>query len=202
MGSILFAVPFGYITGCVLHTVPATQNSFYSDVIALNTAAILAALFTSIWVWKDWRITQTDSLAYSGERPTTCYRQENISDSSALNLESRPPIKRHRGSSVTSKTPTFVAQRISDILDISLAQPNRTALMTAWSTQLLETAKKLWASGQIVLNISSRSNMIDSGFGDAASFSTLEDGTLHITTGFLPQLEIDSPAWQPLHAYL
>ena len=202
MGSILFAASVGYVTGCLLHSVSTTQNSFYSDVIALNIAAILAALLTSIWVWKDWHVSQEGRLTEVVDLSTPCYRQKKIADINALPMESKWSGKRQRGTSITSKTPNFVAQRISDILSISIEQPNPTAMNTAWSTELLRTSLNMWNSGQTVLTISSRANLVDFGFPDAASFSTYEDGILYITTGFLLQSELDLPSWQPLHAYL
>ena len=168
----------------------------------MNTAAVLAALLTSIWVWKDWRIAQPRSTTETRVATDKYYEQKKIVDPSLpvnpLNvLEKRP-----HGRSMNSKTPTFIAQRISDLLRLSIGQPNRTALRVTWSTDLLRTSLDMWESERIVIAISDRMTFMESGIADAVSFSTYEGGVLTITTGFLLQGELDLPSWQPLHAYL
>lgn len=168
----------------------------------MNASAVLAALLTSIWVWRDWRITQESDTAVSRKATDKYYEQKKITDPSILTSLVNTPKKQPHGKPIISKTSTFVAQRVSDILRLSIQRPNSTALRLTWSAELLRTSLDMWESERIILSISNRTVFLDHDMADVVSFSTYEDGILNITTGFLLQGEVDLPSWQPLHAYL
>jgi hypothetical protein len=201
--SILCSAPIGFITGCVLHGVYRDNPFFYTDVIAMDVAAVSAALLTSIWVWKDFHFRESKGTVHATRSAEKCLKQPRLADAGfAGSKEEIVEWKALPGRSIKCETPVFLARRIEELLDLSVQEPNDNCSKAPWSLEVLEVAQEMWAAGKIVITLSTNGAFAEAGFDDAFSFSKYDGITLEITAGFLGETELHHSSWGPLHAYL
>lgn len=203
VGSILSSAVFGFIVGCTLHGVYGTNQSYFTDVIALNSAAIMAAVLTTCFVWKDLHIQKRPSKAQAGEGSSTCWTQPRLSNPSMIVSETSEVATWTEipGKKVTAASSHLICDRIPVLLRLGIDQPNVHAQNAAWSEDVIKVALEMWKAGRIQINLSTRTAFIDMGFGSSMSFSRYDGNVLEISTGYLLEDEINVPTWQPLLAY-
>lgn len=203
VGSILSGAVAGFIVGCTIHGIYGKEQPFYTDVIALNTAAIMAAVLTTFFVWKDLHIQKParKNLAPSGD--STGWTQPRLSNPSMAVSETSEVAtwKDLPGNKVTVNSSNLICERIPELLRLAVGQPNVHAQNAAWSEDVLKVALEMWKAGRIELNLSTRTSFIEMGFGSSMSFSRYDGNMLEISTGYLLEDEINVPTWQPLLAY-
>ncbi|KAH6896747.1 hypothetical protein B0T10DRAFT_506131 [Thelonectria olida] len=202
--ALIFTSAFlGFVTGCVLHAIPATSQFVYNDVIAQNTAAVLAAIGTSLWTWKDWT---APSSSRSGPGPRnqgkSLFVQRRFSAEGSIHSKA-PTLamrKGFSGSKVWSEDGKPASKRITELLRFSLEEPNHLAQNTPWATKVVRTARDMWAGRKITVKIVCRDEFCREGLNDISSFSSHEGTVLQLTVGFMGEAELSLPAWKPLLA--
>ncbi|KAG8411014.1 hypothetical protein J3459_016736 [Metarhizium acridum] len=195
---ILGCAIIGLIVGCVLHAVSMTSGWLYSDVVAQNTAALLAASGTLLWTWKDWFApSQSTSELRFPKHEDVFYAQRK--------LEADPGIESGISIRRFVKTPrpsfkhgdgSFLSEKIDDILVRSLMTPNATSKACSWAGEFIQTAFQAWEDGQVEITVVDRESFIDAGLQHLFSFSQKDGDILKITAGFFGDYELRLPAWQ------
>lgn len=201
--SILSSACVGFVVGCTIHGAYRNNEPFFTDIIALNVASLLAAAMTTFFVWKDVHIQKPNTNAPSANGVATCWTQPRLSDPSMSVSETAEvvPWKYLPGTKASVSSNTLICERIPELLRLSVAQPNQHAQNAAWSEDVVKVALEMWKAGRIELNLSTRTAFIEMGFGSSMSFSRYDGQVLEISTGFLLEDEVDVPTWQPLLAY-
>ncbi|KUI69718.1 hypothetical protein VM1G_05039 [Cytospora mali] len=203
VGSILCSAAFGFIVGCTIHGVYGDNQPYFTDVIALNTAAIMAAVLTTCFVWKDLHIQKRPDKSQAGDGPSTCWTQPRLSNPSMTVSETSEVAtwKDIPGSKVTVSSSHLICDRIPVLLRLGIDQPNAHAQNAAWSEDVIKVALEMWKAGRIAINLSTRTAFIDMGFGNSMSISRYDGNVLEISMGYLLEDEISVSTWQPLLAY-
>lgn len=201
--SILCSAAVGFVVGCTIHGVYKENQPFFTDIIALNVASLLAAAVTTFFVWVDPHISNYNQKSRKEAGASTCWTQPRLSDPSMSVSETAEvvPWKSLPGNKVSVASSTLICERIPELLRLSVSQPNEHAQNAAWSEDVLKVALEMWKSGRIELNLSTRTAFINRGFGSSMSFSRYDGNVLEISTGYLLEDEVDVPTWQPLLAY-
>ncbi|KAK7432311.1 hypothetical protein QQZ08_001258 [Neonectria magnoliae] len=199
---IMSSAAMGFITGCVLHAVPATSQFLYNDVIAQNTAAVLAAIGTSLWTWKDWTAPTPAHARSGGDDLARVFVQHRFSaDESMLAKIPDPGMRKaFSGSKIWNEDGKSTSKKIMDLLQLSLDRPSEVSKDASWSTEILTTALSLWSNRKITVKIVSREDFYRAGLGEIGAFSSQEGSVLQLTVGFMGEAELSLPAWQPLLA--
>lgn len=201
--ALIFSAAFvGFVTGCVLHAVPATSQFLYNDVIAQNTAAVLAAIGTSLYTWKDWTAPATSLVSKPSEKQDDVSVQRRFA--SEESIHTKVPTfamrKTFSGSKVWSDDGKPTSKKVTEMLRLSLEDPNELMLKTSWAVELVRTARDMWADRKLTVKIVSREDFVREGLSDLCSFASQEGTALQITVGFMAEAELSLPAWQPLLA--
>lgn len=201
--SILSSAAVGFVVGCALHGFYKDSPPLFTDIIALNTASLLAAALTTFFVWKDLHLETPKRTSRTANGASTCWTQPRLSNPSMAVSETSEvvPWKNLPGSKVNVDSNTLICERIPELLSLGVAQPNQHAQNAVWSEDVLKVALEMWKAGRIELNLSTRTAFIEQGFGSSMSFSRYDGNVLEISTGYLLEDEIDVPTWQPLLAY-
>lgn len=196
---ILGSAAVALVVGCLLHAVPATAGWLYSDVVAQNVAAVLAAGGTLLWSWKDWTVASGNSSGlYHLKKTETFYvqhklgaepREESKASASFHRLITGSPHVRHGDGS-------FISQTIDQTLERSLAAPNDLLKSISWSVKLLETAIHTWESQQVEVVVISAERFTESGIHDLASYSVKDGDILRVAIGLFQESELGLPSWQ------
>ncbi|OAA44132.1 Glycosyl transferase, family 1 [Metarhizium rileyi] len=195
---ILGSAIIGLVVGCVLHASAKTAGLLYSDVIAQNVAALLAAFGTLLWTWKDWLAPSATTSAYHyvrgkgefyGQRKIQAeYEIENETSIRGVVKSSGPHFRHGDGS--------FLSQKIDQLLTESLEMPNFTSRNCVWSHKLLAAAFRAWTGCEIDIVVVDRESFVKSGLQHLFSFSQLENDVMTITVGFLGEYELRLQSWQ------
>ncbi|KAH6670982.1 glycosyl transferase [Plectosphaerella plurivora] len=185
---IICSAAVGFVVGVVLHAIPATCEMFWIDVAAQNVAGILAAGGTSLWAWKDW--TASSVVVATEKKAIHDEPSVNVQRKVMATIESEKQMWKSNLPQAFIKSTIYAdgsskAQEITSLLNRSLNEPNRVALHSEWSTQLLEVANQMWASGRLTVAVLSRQHFIEAGFEDYTSFSFSTDGQLHVAACFV-----------------
>lgn len=201
---ILSSAAVGLVVGCVLHAAPSTAGWLYSDVVAQNSAAVLAALGTSLWSWRDWSAPRKSEVTEVENyyEPNVWLQRKICADSS---VETEMPSSQMRGivgTTVKCGDGSFVSEKVSQFLKDALDNPNGTAKSALWSKKLLQEASSLWSRRKIHVVVVGREQFSRAGLEDVWSFSQFNAGTLEITAGFVENSELRLPSWQNLLANL
>lgn len=203
VGSILSSSVLGFIVGCTIHGVYGDSQPYYTDVIALNTSAILAAVLTTGFVWKDLHVQNQARGAQTGDGPSTCWTQPRLSNPSMVVSETSEVAtwKEIPGTKVSALSNHPICDKVPVLLRLGVDQPNAHAQNAVWSEDVIKVALEMWKAGRIEINLSTRTDFIDMGFGSSMSISRYDGNILEISTGYLLQDEINVTTWQPLLAY-
>ncbi|KAK4162961.1 family 4 putative glycosyltransferase [Cladorrhinum sp. PSN259] len=197
VSSIFIGAFSGYATGVTLHIVFKGNGLFFADVIALNVAAITAAGLTSIWAMKDWAKVALKEDGEKSSKPKVLVQQRlAVSPASAHNSSWRSLP----GISLNPSETTGLSQRVLNFLRSSMDHPSKYYGTAPWSNTLLESTLDLWVNGKINVTLSSRSQFIDAGFGDAASISRYSHDSLRIIIGSLGEMDLGNILWELLAA--
>ncbi|KAH7159653.1 hypothetical protein B0J13DRAFT_110305 [Dactylonectria estremocensis] len=198
---IMGSAVIGFITGCVLHAIPATSDFIFNDIIAQNTAAVLAASGTLLWTWKDWT-APSPLLNGSSSRTehSDVFIQHRYSAEESIHTKapSSTMRKNFSGMKIWSEDGKVSSKQITKMLTRSLEYPNEHAATAPWSSKLITTALELWAERQITVKVVSREDFSRAGLGEMSGFSSREGSVLQLTLGFMNEAELSLPAWQPL----
>ncbi|KAK3938628.1 putative glycosyl transferase [Diplogelasinospora grovesii] len=200
VASTLSSATVGFLAGCVLHGLLPDDSSFlfFANVLALDIAAIMAAMLTSIWAWRDFTKIATEERV---KVTSHCWIQPRLCGPDSL--EETSQLQNPPATLITAKSPAFVAQRVPDLLRSGLKQQLlRHESAVSWWRPLLETALEMWLENRIHIMLTSRTNFLDGGLDNIISFSKLQDSTLQITVGLLGEEEMKLPSWQPLSAQI
>lgn len=202
---IFSSAAVGFVLGCVLHAVPATAGWLYSDVLAQNCAAVLAAVGTFVWAWADLSTPSTAPLPRNAgniNQDRGIWAQPMLrADADA---ESKMPlVKSRKASEVTTmhEDGSSIAQEIGLLLHKSFSHRNTMAKEASWSDELLEIALSMWTARRIrILGVDCES-FSSSGLGDICSLSQVEQGgVLVIKVGLFGKTELHSSSWHPFLA--
>ncbi|KAH8683480.1 hypothetical protein BGZ61DRAFT_590307 [Ilyonectria robusta] len=198
---IMSSAVLGFITGCVLHVLPATKDSLFIDLAAQNTAAVFAALGTSLWTWKDWAAPSPTSKR-SGSRgdDSEVFVQHRLSAEESVH-EKAPSAnmrKNFSGMKIWSEDGKIPSKKITKMLGRSLEYPNQHCDSAPWSRKLMRTALEMWSDRKITVKVVSREDFGRAGLGELSAFSSREGDVLQLTVGFMKEAELSLPAWQPL----
>ncbi|KAH7239890.1 uncharacterized protein BKA55DRAFT_706140 [Fusarium redolens] len=199
---ILSSAAIGFIAGCILHIVPATAQSLYTDVIAQNIASVCGAAGTSLWIWKDWTAASRSESTSSTRRD-----ESSVLVQRRLGAEVCPPfktpstttLKALSGSTVRHNDGNVTSDKVLELLHHSLETQHGVATDVPWSLELLQTTLEMWLSQSVVVKIASREEFVRASLSDVTSFSRKEDNVLQVTIGLIGEAEVASPAW---HSFL
>ena len=201
---ILSSAAIGFVVGCALRAIPHTANWLYSEILAQNLAAVLAALGTLLFAWKDWSSPeQKEEQGLLAAHDSPVYVQARLSTETSTSVAIPPAkAKAFKGTVVVAEDGSFVAREILKHLRNSLATPNKISKDAAWSGRLLLAASTMWADHLITVTVVTRQHFVLNGLKDVTSFSQMKNGVLEVTVGFLGDAELHRPSWQPLLAQL
>jgi hypothetical protein len=210
---------FGLVVGCTLHALPCTAGLIYSDVIALNAAAITAALLTSTRAW-------------TGLRPSICqttdgYQQQPKLSTSTSALDGK--LFKQRLISATnhgtlSRGDTLLTPSIKWKMmmpkkkRISAPSPLHTAITaillqvsiprhpirlgegndskSEYLDDMVQTASRMWTCRLITVSFVEKTRFGSCGFADSCSVGKFdEQGHLEIVIGALGRDEIGKDSW-------
>ncbi|KAK4173728.1 family 4 putative glycosyltransferase [Triangularia setosa] len=200
LAAILVSAIFGFITGCMLHTVFHGNELFFTDAIALNVASLTAAATTSIWAVFDFG------------RPKFKDGEGGAADEADTLVQPRlgaPPAMSEKthwrdlpGTPIFTQATAGLPERVFAFLRSSLDQPSVNFDKAPWARQLLETTVQLWQDKQIQVNMCSRSAFIEGGFEDAASISKQVGEVYYIDVSGLGEMDLGNEAWELLAAQI
>ncbi|KAL6866269.1 hypothetical protein ACO1O0_002376 [Amphichorda felina] len=202
---ILSSSAVGFVVGCTLRAIPATAGWLYSEILAQNLAAVLAATGTFLWTFKDWSSPSLSSTRqktpYSSQDHTQQIhvqpRLSTESNSSEANI-TQAQVRNIRGTSVTDQDGSFVAREVQKLLRVSLDSPNLFSKNAPWSEGLLRTATTMWTDRRVVVTVVSRHHFVKTGLENISSFSQFKSGILEVVVGVLGDNELQRSSWQHL----
>ncbi|KAH7009665.1 hypothetical protein EDB80DRAFT_776044 [Ilyonectria destructans] len=200
---LYFSAIIGFIVGCVLHSIPATAQSLYNDIIAQNTASVLAAAGTSLWSYKDWTASppsHSKSESVDGESDTYIQRRYSAEESIPSKIPTAAIQNSLFGVKITHEDGKPTSKRVTENLHRSLEYPNKMTRGTPWARKLVRTAREMWFNHKITVKIVRREDFWEDGLGDMSSFSVQRGTNLQITVGFMGEAQLCLPTWQPLLA--
>ncbi|PHH88176.1 hypothetical protein CDD83_7877 [Cordyceps sp. RAO-2017] len=194
----------GFVLGCVLHAVPATAGWLYSDIIAQNCAAVLAAIGTLAWSWSDFSTPRDTKLAHQSSAKSTRARrlwaQRKIMAEG--DAETRIPLVKFRkmdGIVYSHEDGSIVSQTIVQLLRKSLSLRNNTARNSSWSTDLMDTVMRMWSARRARIVAVDCDAFSAAGLDGICSVSQMGDGgILTIKIGLFGETELRLPSWQSL----
>jgi hypothetical protein len=194
----------GFLLGCFLHALPWTAGLLYTDLIAMNVAAILAATCTTMLVFRGFRPpqkkTSTPSKApkwaddicvqplITGDRQASFSR---LQYSAAWKLLGRRRISLEE-TSVVARGITTLFQTAREQAALDSTPELRDILDVAWH---------LWKSRSILISFVDRKAYIGAGIHPFCSISrVLENGQIDIVVGMFGNSELDMSSWAVVHA--
>ena len=203
---ILSSAAIGFIVGCTLRAIPATAGWLYSEILAQNVAAVLAALGTLLWTWKDWasppqKDEQEAHDAVEGGH-ISCQTKLSTESSTCAAKLSVAQAQAIRGTVVTCDDGSFVGREVLVLLRAALQSPNAYSQNAAWSARILQTAIAMWTERKISVMVASRQQFVRNGLQELWSFGQHRGSGIDITVGYLGDEEVRKPSWQQLLASL
>ncbi|KJZ79799.1 hypothetical protein HIM_00513 [Hirsutella minnesotensis 3608] len=202
---IFSSAAVGLVLGCILHAIPATAGWLYSDVVAQNCAAVLAAVGTFIWSWNDFSTPEVNKLTRGPaksceERGIWAQRMLRAEAGNEFDL-SLVKSRKLNGISVAYEDGSTTAQIIGQLIHKSKEHKNAIASQASWSNELLETALRMWTTGRIRVLAVEHERFVSAGLGDVCSFGQLDDrGVLIVKIGVFGKTELRTPSWHSLLA--
>ncbi|SPJ88071.1 uncharacterized protein FTOL_12540 [Fusarium torulosum] len=189
----------GFIVGCLLHAIPATAGFLYTDVLAQNLTALLAATGTS---WFAWEVkTKTNVVASTQDQDddeciivqkkitADCTEDIKVSATIVHNIVATRTMQhgdRSRG-----------ADKLGELLQNSVRDPNYHTHAIQWSDRLLRRAEDMWQTQKITVTTSTSESFYQNGLDKVSSFSYSKSGVLHVVVGLLGETDCTLPAWEP-----
>ncbi|KAK3395088.1 hypothetical protein B0H63DRAFT_533600 [Podospora didyma] len=194
VASIFISAAVGFVTGCVLHAASENGALFFADVIALDAAAIIGAILTSIWAFNDFKVAKNTASNSNPDIPRV-WKQFKLTARSASLTHSDARLESLQGNLLEGDATSF-SQGISELLQLSHDQPSEHAATAPWAVRVLQTTLSLWMDNRIRVSTMSRSEFLEAGLEDLVSFATYENEILHVTVGLLGEDELGSLLWQ------
>jgi hypothetical protein len=175
-----------------MHALPITAPFKYTDVIALNIAAVLAAALTSIWAYRDLdSIPQPKDTQETAQSMSKTHYQRRIGTVLRPRASSDyPHALENIAPRITSRANTDVSAEVTALLETSFLSPNKTLPSMPWSSKLIQQTTEMWRDGSISINLPSRQSFLAAGLGDTWSCSAYNGAHLQITAGFLNDADI------------
>ncbi|CAI6086454.1 unnamed protein product [Clonostachys chloroleuca] len=202
---ILSSAAIGFIVGCILRAIPSTAGWLWAEVMAQNVAAVLAAIGTTLWSWKDWSSpTLKDDMDESSDpNDPQMFIQTGLSaEANSAVKVSMAKLNSLKGTTLVDDNGSFTSSEVAKLLRKSMEEPNMHSSAASWSDTLLQRTVSLWTERRIIVTIASRQQFVRLGMEDIVSVSQVKPGTLEIAVGFLGDSEVHRPSWQPLLASL
>lgn len=193
----------GFVIGCVLHAVPATAGFLYTDVLSQNVAALLAAIGTSYFAWKDETKTRVmEAVADDCVHGIMMQRKisAECSEDVRLAADILPDVFNSR--TIQYSDGSSVSEKLTELLQLSSQDPSDHARAAKWSHRLLRRAQDMWRAQKVIILISSRDYFHQHGLSHLSSFSYTRSGVLHVVIGSLSEADSTLPAWQPMLSVL
>ncbi|KAH7134435.1 hypothetical protein EDB81DRAFT_903410 [Dactylonectria macrodidyma] len=201
IATLFFSAIIGFVTGCILHSIPATSQSVYNDVISQNVASVLAALVTSFWNYKDWAAPSPDRAeAETKAVESNIFVQRRYTTQGSLpsKVLTESICKGFFGVKISNGDGKPTSKRVTEELRLSVEEPNKLTDDTPWGRKLVKTAREMWFDRKITVKIVRREDFWEDGLGDVCSFSMQQGAVLAITVGFMGEAQLCLPTWQPL----
>lgn len=191
--SVFASAFIGLLVGCLLHAIPATSTFRYINVIALDIAALGAAILTSLFVFRGPATDESSVSTSTSAHDSGVYHNQMRIGATRTNLVCRDASNSMEGANytVTSFDNSKVSHEITKLLQSALEVQNRFLDLAPWSTTLLLRTLETWSSGDIVVTVASRQTFRASGLQDSWSYSNYDQKCLRITAGFLDQAELE-----------
>lgn len=202
--AMMTSAVVGFTVGCLLHAIPATAGFLYTDVLAQNLAALLAALGTSYFAWRD--ETKTDVLASLNDED----EGQKIILRTKLNAEGTDRMEVTANVvpdlvvnyTIQHDNGSGVSGQLGKLLQLTSQDPSHHARSVEWSDSLVRRAMDMWQTQQAVVTISTSESFYDNGLDKVSSLSYTRSGVLHVVIGQLGGTDSMLPAWQPIVAAL
>ncbi|KAK3349640.1 hypothetical protein B0T25DRAFT_582541 [Lasiosphaeria hispida] len=201
ISSVILSAATGFITGCVMHGVAEHDPFLFTDVIALNFAAIMAAFLTSIWAWKDPSGARVRNECQGGQQTTKIWQRPKLGRMQTyFEVDSMITWIGIPGTAVAVSQGTSLSREVSKLLRLSVEQPSYRESDIQWEAELLQTASNMWNSNQIRVTLSTRSMFTALGLGDITSLSRLKGDAIELSIGIFKEKELRLTSWEPLCA--
>lgn len=216
MGGLYVAAVCGLTVGCVLRVLPPTRGWMYGDVVGMDTAAVLAWVFTCVSAWKDWdaRGNKDQRGDIDGDPKTPIFIQRRYlsvtdedsedADDDQVNRGIHDPrmLSNITGHRVAAGDGSLLSMRISSLLNQCCA--NGDNYESSVAREAVRRSAQMWVSNLIHLVYSTTTAFADLRLEEICSFSTLDGNTgrLVITVGMLDATEAAADDWQPVLAIL
>jgi hypothetical protein len=175
-----------------MHALPVTADFKYTDVIALNIAALSAAALSSVWAYLD-----LDAIDLPGDAKDSTHTTAKIHYQRRIGTTPTPRSPADYPHSLenvaprlTSRANTDVTREITALLETSFQNPNRLLPTMSWSSKLIQQTTEMWRDGSITINLPSRQSFQAAGLGNTCSCSSYNGAHLMIIAGFLSETDI------------
>jgi hypothetical protein len=195
--AIMASIAIGFTLGCVMHALPKTRSFLYKDIIAQNVAALLAALGTSYFAWKDdiqvlVKVpSSTEDFQFIMHKKISSGNCDDVViETSSLPTLSCPKIMFNDGSALSEK--------LTQLLDQSLEDLSCYSQSASWSDEILREAQDTWCNNKIVILLSTTAQFREIGLGKLSSFSYNQYGVLNIVLGSIGESDSKLRSWQPV----
>ncbi|CAG1962582.1 unnamed protein product [Fusarium graminearum] len=172
---MMVSAAVSFIVGCLLHAIPATAGFLYTDVLAQNLAALLAAAGTSCAV--AFTHDQDDNESIIVQKKITADYNEDIKIAVIAARDIVVTCKMQHGDGSRG------ADKLGKLLQNSLRDPNYHSRATQWSDRLLRRAEDMWQTQKVTVTASTSESFYRNGLDKAFSFSHFKSGVLHVVIG-------------------
>ncbi|CAG7564503.1 unnamed protein product [Fusarium equiseti] len=197
--AMMASAAVGLTVGCLLHAIPATAGFLYTDVLSQNLAALLAALGTSYFAWRD--ETKTDVIAPSdngtNERDIIIQSKLNSEGTDEMRVTADVVSDLVINYTIQHGNGSGLSDQLEGLLQLTSQDPSHHARSVEWSDSLIRRAMHMWQTQQAAITISTSESFYDNGLGKISSFSFTRSGILHVVVGHLGGTDSMLPAWQP-----
>ncbi|RSL61030.1 hypothetical protein CEP54_006442 [Fusarium duplospermum] len=199
---IMCSAAIGFILGCILHALPMTAGFLYTDIVSQNVAALLAAVGTSYYSWKDPRASTNPVQAPTKGQALRAQPKITAEWPIDSDMTSGHVPEEMTTTKIWHEDGSAAAERITELLRLSVRDPSLHSEAVKWSSGLVRKAQQLWHARKITIMISSCEDFSRAGLGDLASFSYHDADVLHVGFGAMGQSEQKITTWQPMLAVM
>jgi hypothetical protein len=199
--SLYVCASLGLCVGCTLHAIPWTSSLLYIDVLAMNTAALGAAISSTVWVWVGFRPSDsptTDVMSLTSDA-TGLWTQPLITapPRRASGSPSHSDWKPLESKKTVLDTTSPAASIISQTLKRAGESPSDST--PSWQVDIALHAYKLWSTHNIVVSFVDRETFVDSGLRGCCSASRYDSrAKLEVLIGVFGASELRMSSWSSI----
>jgi hypothetical protein len=201
----------GFIVGNLFRALPWTSTLVYNDILAMDTAAVLCAVLTTIWSWRGLRPAAIQKSAVdasaekSADEDDKIFKQRLIVAPTQGTILARKPLaspKRNwkklmaRKVVVTDGTPLHAS--ISQMLEFYAPNHSRKTeeTLAQYMDGIVHQASRMWSVRLMKVSFVDKARFASVGFGDCASVSKVnKKGQLDVVIGILNREDIGKESW-------